>query len=76
MPKRGQSPSTAQSWWLGTGHEDCPHCGQSYLYELEFRCTECDGPGCMHCKSWHVDGYWLCPTCTPASAKRDRKHGR
>ena len=41
-------------WYLSGGDEECPHCGQWYAYELEFRCPDCDSPSCPHCK---------CPSC-------------
>lgn len=44
----------AVPWYLGSGDEECPHCGQWYAYELEFRCPDCDTPSCPHC---------TCPSC-------------
>lgn len=53
----------AAPWWLEDGDEDCPHCGQPYIYELEFRCSACDGPACAHCKQVHREGHLVCPDC-------------
>jgi hypothetical protein len=36
-------------WWLEPGTEICPTCHQVYLYETEYRCTDCDGPRCQNC---------------------------
>jgi hypothetical protein len=54
--------AAARSWWLYGGEEQCPHCGQFYAYELEFRCPDCDGPSCPHCKV-RVRGRSLCLAC-------------
>jgi len=58
MPKARSKAKTANQtvsrWYLGSGDEECPHCGQWYAYELEFRCPDCDSPSCPHCK---------CPAC-------------
>lgn len=50
----------------GQTAESCPHCHQSYVYELEVRCVDCDGPMCPLCvvelrgrvETW-------CPGCPP-----------
>lgn len=60
------------SWWLVDGDEECGHCGRLYHYEVEFRCTECDGPGCPHCRVVHEEGHIICPQCAPIGG---RKHG-
>lgn len=52
----------AVAWWLG-GDEECPHCGQFYAYEIEFRCPECDRPSCPHCRQQHAQGHNVCPEC-------------
>jgi hypothetical protein len=54
-------PSSAP-WWL-LGEEECPHCGLLYIYELEFRCPDCDSPSCMHCVSIHAEGRTVCVSC-------------
>lgn len=51
------------AWWLG-GEEECPHCGQLYAYEIEFRCADCDSPTCPHCRTRHSQGHDVCPACT------------
>jgi len=70
MPSAKPSMSTAViSWWLSDGDEECPHCGQLYVYEIEFRCPDCDSPVCPHCKKLHAEGRHVCPEClTPATA--------
>lgn len=63
MPKLAKKSATRNvAWWLG-GEEHCPHCGQEYAYELEFRCPDCDGPCCAHCKKQHQDARHVCPEC-------------
>jgi hypothetical protein len=58
MPKAKLTP-----WYLSDGDEECPHCGQWYTYEVEFRCPDCDSPGCPQCKSNHADQRLVCPSC-------------
>lgn len=84
MPSRSTSrakvPSSTQRWWLSGGDEECSHCGQLYAYEAEYRCSDCDGPMCMHCVAVHEERR-VCPDCTStprkalakASAKRARR---
>jgi hypothetical protein len=63
------TPATTRiAWWISDGDEECPHCGRLYVYELEFRCAECDGPGCAHCKHIHTEGHQICPGCVSGSA--------
>jgi hypothetical protein len=77
--RRAKATSGVMQWWLFAGDEDCPHCGQTYLYELEFRCPECDSPGCPHCKAQHTEGHHVCPECLNTrqnmSTVRSRAHG-
>ena len=49
--------------WLSGATERCDHCGQFYVYEMEYRCTACDGPVCPLCvhSEWKADVH--CPTC-------------
>ena len=54
------------AWWLG-GEEQCLHCGQLYAYEIEFRCPQCDSPGCPHCRKQHSEGHNVCPTCADSA---------
>ena len=65
MPKQSTSGITVAGWWLTDGDEECPHCGRLYLYELEVRCADCDGPGCPHCTSVQAEGRLICVACTP-----------
>lgn len=77
MPKaRSKSKSRIPvPWWLQQGDEECPHCGQPYIYELEFRCSDCDGPCCAHCKQIHREGHEVCPQCVESTRTEDRRHG-
>jgi len=62
------------SWWLDDGDQECPHCGHLYYYEVEFRCTDCDGPGCPHCRVVHEAGHVICPGCIePKKGRRPRE---
>jgi hypothetical protein len=63
------------SWWLEDGDEECPHCGGMYAYEIEFRCTECDGPGCRHCVAVHAEGHLICLSCHDVSRTQKVHHG-
>jgi hypothetical protein len=65
MPKAKLKTGTAAmtAWWVSDGDEECPHCGQLYIYELEYRCPDCDSPTCLHCKKKHAEGYHVCPEC-------------
>lgn len=42
------SPTNVVSW-IAQGEETCPHCGQTYAYEVERTCVECDEPVCPFC---------------------------
>lgn len=64
------SPAAAEPapWWAegGPDAEVCPFCHQSYAYEIEVRCIECDGPLCPVCavsERLTVTTH-LCPECT------------
>jgi hypothetical protein len=80
MPKvRSKAKTGLAPWWLSSGDEECPHCGQLYIYELEFRCSACDSPCCIHCKTVHVEGHHVCPECVTnsveAASQGSRTHG-
>lgn len=78
MPSKTSSKiPAAMSWWLNAGDEECSHCGQLYIYEVEFRCIECDGPGCPHCRVVHAEGHLICPACAPVKAvtKKSARRG-
>jgi hypothetical protein len=53
-------------WWVDEGEEDCPHCGQTYFYEVEARCLECDAPICPMCIV-RVEQHPVCPDCQEAA---------
>ena len=75
MQKRKSKAKTAVvPWWLSDGDEDCPHCGQPYIYEVEFRCPSCDGPSCPHCKQVHTEGHHVCPSCVDSKDHADEDH--
>ncbi len=68
MPKTAAgTASVITSWWLADGDEECPHCGRLYVLEVEYRCPECDGPGCPHCKVVHAEGHMVCLDCAPVA---------
>ena len=71
--RKSKAKAAATPWWLHDGDEDCPHCGQPYIYEVEFRCPACDGPSCPHCKQLHAEGHHVCPSCVEVS--KERSHG-
>lgn len=72
LKRKTKAKTTAMPWWLGDGDEECPHCGRTYVYEIEFRCPDCDGPGCPHCKHPHAKGHHVCPAC---ATTEDHAHG-
>jgi hypothetical protein len=79
MPKgRTQAKARVVAWWLSGGEEECPHCGQVYAYEVEFRCPDCDSPSCPHCKRGHADVCLACVEPSKEEAGEDaegRSHG-
>jgi hypothetical protein len=68
--------ATPRPWWLSDGDEECSHCGQPYAAEVEFRCPDCDGPSCPHCKSKHSDERLVCPECVTSAAGEGGSHGK
>jgi hypothetical protein len=50
-------------WWLEDGTEVCPICRQLYLYETEYRCTDCDGPMCESCVQTRESLTVVCGPC-------------
>jgi hypothetical protein len=60
---RKRTTRLSSPWWLGGGEEDCSHCGQVYVYELEFRCPDCDAPCCPQCRKRSAEGRNACPEC-------------
>lgn len=76
MPKaRAKAPAAGPApWWLLEGDEECASCGQLYIYELEFRCPECETTTCLHCRRRHGDGRLVCVSCAEAPA-RGAAHG-
>ncbi|HEY0940980.1 MAG TPA: hypothetical protein VGE08_12840 [Steroidobacter sp.] len=55
-------------WWLMQGDEECLACGQLYIYELEFRCPDCDTVTCIHCQRRGRDGRMVCVSCAEADS--------
>ena len=41
--------SHSRPWWLEDGTEICSVCHHLYLYETEYRCSDCDGAVCSEC---------------------------
>ena len=57
-------------WWLDDDEEQCPHCLQTYAYEVEVRCVDCDAPSCPHCAVVVRETAAVhCPTCPPSPAR-------
>ena len=52
------------NWWNEPGTEVCGHCLQRYAYEIEYRCSWCDGPLCPMCVVY-IRGTRrpVCPEC-------------
>lgn len=74
MPRpRAKAPaaSAAAPWWLMDGDEECVSCGHLYIYELEFRCPECEITTCIHCRRRHCDGRLVCVSCSEAGGAGD-----
>jgi hypothetical protein len=64
MPKaKPMATPKVDPWWLTEGDLECPHCGRLYFVEVEFRCPDCDGPGCRYCKVTHIEGHLVCSGC-------------
>lgn len=62
----------APPWWAEAGPDDepCPLCYQSYAYEIEVRCVDCDCPLCPACVVVERVSalVHLCPGCSDARA--------
>lgn len=73
MPRtRAKAPANdAAPWWLTDGDEECLSCGQLYIYEMEFRCPECEMTTCIHCRRRHSDGRLVCVSCLDAGGAGD-----
>jgi hypothetical protein len=63
--RRTREQHVTLPWWLAGGEEECPHCGQTYAYEAEVRCADCDAALCPLC-AISVQTRRLCPECGPA----------
>ena len=58
-------------WWLDGGTEQCHVCLQSYAYEAEYRCVDCDAPICPYCVvRVKRTGRVYCPGCGPGRKRR------
>lgn len=76
MSKASRSSARVRRpWWLMDGDEDCPACGQHYVYELQFHCPECDAVTCLHCRRPRADGRLVCVSCAAARSSREASHG-
>jgi hypothetical protein len=77
MPKGGpKAKASVVAWWLSGGEEECPHCGRLYIYEMEFRCPDCDSACCPHCKRKHAEDRDVCPECVESrEAAEGLSHG-
>jgi hypothetical protein len=62
---RAATQSAAAPWWVSEGEHDCPHCEQTYAYEVEARCFECDAPICPMCIV-RIEEHLFCPECRAA----------
>jgi hypothetical protein len=74
MPRaRAKAPaaSNAAPWWLQEGDEECSSCGHLYIYELEFRCPQCESITCIHCRRRHAEGHLVCVSCTDTRGSSD-----
>lgn len=69
---RSQAPSKPAArpspWWLMEGDEECLACGELYIYELEFRCPDCDTVTCIHCRRRGKNGRMVCVSCAEADS--------
>lgn len=56
-------------YWVEGGSEICSFCHQRYVYELEIRCADCDGPSCPHCTVVErlTTVVHRCPECVDAA---------
>ena len=67
MPTRAKgrvrrAAKKALSWWKARGTEVCAHCNQTYHYEMEYRCVECDRGVCAVCAVTERETVY-CPEC-------------
>jgi len=66
---RATAVAVRMRWWAVGGEEACPHCGQLYAYEVEFRCPDCDEPCCPQCTATRADKSRSCPNCVDELAE-------
>lgn len=72
---RTKAAAAGAPWWLMEGDEECLACGDYYIYEMEFRCPDCDTVTCLHCRRRASDGRMVCVDCSEA-ASQGSSHGR
>jgi hypothetical protein len=65
MAKRADS----RPWWLEDGTEICSVCHHLYLYETEYRCSDCDGGVCAEC----IELTFM--TCVPCAGTYEHRMG-
>ncbi len=63
VKKKRVRQSAVYSVWHRNETEICEYCLQQYSYEMQRRCTHCDGPLCPFCISINRDKSNLCPDC-------------
>ncbi len=54
------------------GDEECPGCGQLYIYEMEFHCPDCEITTCIHCRRRHSGGRLVCVSCIDLTRRSER----
>jgi hypothetical protein len=72
---RARPAARPSPWWLAEGDEECLACGGFYVYELEFRCPDCDTVTCLHCRRRGHDGRMVCVSCAEAQSAGGRHGG-
>src|SRR5437588_10262963 len=56
-----------RAWWLEEGAEVCPACGQTYVFQTEYRCEGCDGVVCAICAIRTTEIEIFCPPCSASA---------
>jgi hypothetical protein len=69
MAKPRRMANKTEAWWLADGTETCPACSQSYAYQTEIRCIDCDEAICPICVQVTTTLEFSCPDCVPSETK-------